>query len=324
MIPEKQSPGTVPSVAVLIPCYNEAQTIEKVVTDFRRALPAATVYVYDNNSTDATAGLAARAGAVVRRERCQGKGNVLRRMFREIDADVYVLVDGDDTYPAQAAPEMVRLVLEEQADMVVGDRLSSTYYQENKRPFHGFGNNLVRLCTNRLFGGRIQDIMTGYRAFSFAFAKTYPVLSHGFEIETEMSIHALERHMNIANVVIDYRDRPQGSESKLNTCSDGLKVLLTIARMYKNYHPFGFFSALASFLAALSAGFLVPILAEYFRTGLVPRFPTLIVCGFAMLAALLLFIAGVILSSQLAKDERDFEFRLQCVQRWAAERDRIL
>ncbi len=308
-------------IAVLIPCYNEAQTVAKVVTDFRRALPGATVYVYDNNSTDGTAALAAGAGAVVRSEHQQGKGNVLRRMFREVDARVYVLVDGDDTYPAEAAPAMAALVHDGGADMVVGDRLSSTYYQENKRPFHNFGNDLVRFCTNRLFGGRIKDIMTGYRAFSYRFVKTYPVLARGFEIETEMTIHALERGMQVENVVIEYRDRPAGSESKLNTWSDGLKVLRTIARLYKNYHPFGFFGSIAAVLALLAAAFMVPVLAEYFATGLVPRFPTLIVCGFVMVAALLLFIAGVILSSQLAKDKRDFEFRLQTVQRWEQQKE---
>lgn len=308
-------------LAVLIPCYNEAQTVAKVVGDFKRALPQATVYVYDNNSTDGTAGLAAAAGAIVRHEYRQGKGNVLRRMFREIDAEVYVLVDGDDTYPAEAAPEMAALVREKQADMVVGDRLSSTYYLENKRPFHNFGNDLVRFCTNRLFGGRIKDIMTGYRAFSYRFVKTYPVLSQGFEIETEMTIHALERGMQVENVVIEYRDRPAGSESKLNTYADGFKVLRTIARLYKNYHPFGFFGTLAALLALVSAAFVAPVLAEYFATGLVPRFPTLIVCGLAMVAALLLFIAGVILSSQLAKDKRDFEFQLHTVQHWQNRED---
>ena len=308
-------------LAVLIPCYNEAQTVAKVVGDFKRTLPQATVYVYDNNSTDGTAGLAAAAGAIVRHEYRQGKGNVLRRMFREIDAEVYVLVDGEDTYPAEAAPGMVALVREKQADMVVGDRLSSTYYLENKRPFHNFGNDLVRFCTNRLFGGRIKDIMTGYRAFSYRFVKTYPVLSQGFEIETEMTIHALERGMQVENVVIEYRDRPAGSESKLNTYSDGFKVLRTIARLYKNYHPFGFFGTLAALLALVAAAFMVPVLAEYFATGLVPRFPTLIVCGLVMVAALLLFIAGVILSSQLAKDKRDFEFQLHTVQRWQNQED---
>ena len=307
------------SIAVLIPCYNEARTVAKVVADYRAALPQATVYVYDNNSTDGTADLAAAAGAVVRKERQQGKGNVLRRMFREIDAECYLLVDGDDTYPAEAAPEMVRAVRERGADMVVGDRLSSTYFTENKRPFHNFGNSLVRFCINRLFGSQIKDIMTGYRAFSFQFVKTYPVLARGFEIETEMSIHAVERNMRIENIVIEYRDRPAGSESKLNTYSDGLKVLRTIVRLYKNYRPFGFFSMLAALLALCSAGFMVPVVAEHFRTGLVPRFPTLIVCACGMVAALLLFISGVILSSLLTQDARDFEFKLQQAERWKRE-----
>lgn len=309
-------------IAVLIPCYNEAATVAKVVTDYRAALPGAAIYVYDNNSTDGTGALAAAAGAVVRREAQQGKGNVLRRMFREVDARCYLLVDGDDTYPADAAPKMVAAVLEHGADMVVGDRLSSTYFTENKRPFHNFGNSLVRFSINRLFGSRIQDIMTGYRAFSFLFAKTFPVLSRGFEIETEMSIHAVERNMQIENVVVEYRDRPAGSESKLNTYSDGAKVLGTILRLYKNYRPFGFFSLLAAMLAVLSAGFMVPVVAEYFRTGLVPRFPTLIVCACGMVAALLLFTAGIVLSNLLTQDARNFEFKLQQAERWRREAER--
>ena len=303
-------------IAVLIPCYNEEKTVEKVVRDFRAVLPEATVYVYDNNSSDRTAQLAEAAGAVVRHEYSQGKGNVLRRMFREIDAECYILVDGDDTYPAESAPEMCRLVLEHQADMVVGDRLSSTYFTENKRPFHNFGNSLVRMSINCLFGAKIQDIMTGYRAFSFAFVKTFPVLSRGFEIETEMSIHAVQRNMQVENVVIEYRDRPAGSVSKLNTYSDGARVLGTILKLYKNYRPFGFFTVIAVILALISLLFMVPVLTEYFVTGLVPRFPTLIVCGFVMIAALMLFVAGVILSSLLGKDKRDFEFRLQEAERW--------
>lgn len=309
-------------IAVLIPCYNEAATVAKVVADYRAALPGATIYVYDNNSTDGTGALAAAAGAVVRREAQQGKGNVLRRMFREVDARCYLLVDGDDTYPADAAPKMVAAVLEHGADMVVGDRLSSTYFTENKRPFHNFGNSLVRFSINRLFGSRIQDIMTGYRAFSFLFAKTFPVLSRGFEIETEMSIHAVERNMQIENVVVEYRNRPEGSESKLNTYSDGAKVLGTILRLYKNYRPFGFFSLLAAMLAVLSAGFMVPVVAEYFRTGLVPRFPTLIVCACGMVAALLLFTAGIVLSNLLTQDARNFEFKLQQAERWRREAER--
>ncbi|MBE5037583.1 glycosyltransferase [Subdoligranulum sp. DSM 109015] len=303
-------------IAVLIPCYNEEKTVEKVVRDFRAVLPEAVIYVYDNNSSDRTVQLAEAAGAVVRHEYSQGKGNVLRRMFREIDAECYILVDGDDTYPAESAPEMCRLVLEHQADMVVGDRLSSTYFTENKRPFHNFGNSLVRLSINCLFGAKIQDIMTGYRAFSFAFVKTFPVLSRGFEIETEMSIHAVQRNMQVENVVIEYRDRPEGSVSKLNTYSDGAKVLGTILKLYKNYRPFGFFTVIAVVLALISLLFMMPVLTEYFVTGLVPRFPTLIVCGFVMIAALMLFVAGVILSSLLGKDKRDFEFRLQEAERW--------
>lgn len=300
-------------VAVLIPCYNESRTIEKVVRDFRRALPEAAIYVYDNNSSDGTAEIAANAGAIVRRERMQGKGNVIRRMFREIDADCYVMADGDDTYPAENAPELVRLVLEEQADMVVGDRLSSTYFTENKRPFHNVGNSLVRASINMLFRSEIKDIMTGYRAFSYAFVKTYPVLSRGFEIETDMSIHAINRNMLVRNVVIDYRDRPDGSVSKLNTYSDGAKVLLTIARLFKNYKPFAFFGVISLVLALLSALFMIPVLSEFLTTGLVPRFPTLIVCAVTLLAALLLFISGLILSTLQEKDKRDFEFQLQQV-----------
>ena len=300
-------------IAVLIPCYNESRTVEKVVRDFKRALPEATIYVYDNNSTDGTAELERKAGAVVRQERMQGKGNVIRRMFREIDADCYIMTDGDDTYPAEYAPEMVRLVLTEQADMVVGDRLSSTYFTENKRPFHNFGNELVRVSINRLFGSDIKDIMTGYRAFSYAFVKTYPVLAKGFEIETDMTIHAITRNMLVRNVVVDYRDRPTGSVSKLNTYKDGAKVLMTIARMYRNYKPFAFFGILALLLLVVSLLFFLPVLFEYFATGLVPRFPTLIVCMFTLMAALQLFVAGLILSTLQERDKRRFEFQLQQV-----------
>ena len=298
------------TIAVLIPCYNESATIEKVVRDFRVALPEATVYVYDNNSTDNTAQIAQRAGAVVRRERMQGKGNVIRRMFREIDADCYIMTDGDDTYPAESARQMVDLVLHEQADMVVGDRLSSTYFTQNKRPFHNAGNSLVRGSINRLFRSDIQDIMTGYRAFSYAFVKTYPVLASGFEIETDMTIHAISRRMRVANVIVEYRDRPEGSVSKLNTFSDGARVLMTIMRLYKNYKPLPFFGTIALILTFFSAVFVIPVFVEYFATGLVPRFPTLIACGFALIAALQLFISGLILSTLQEKDKRDFEFEL--------------
>ena len=245
----------------------------------------------------------------------QGKGNVIRRMFREIDALVYVMVDGDDTYPMDSAPEMVDLVLNHNSDMVVGDRLSSTYYQENKRPFHNFGNNLVRGSINRLFGCNIRDIMTGFRAFSYEFVKTFPVLSKGFEIETEMTIHAVYNNMQIDNVVIEYRDRPEGSESKLNTYEDGMKVLKTIAKLYRNYKPFGFFLIIATILAIISMIFFIPILTEYWETHLVPRFPTLIVCCFIMLSAVQSFFAGVILSTLAVNNRREFEMQLNMLQR---------
>lgn len=302
-------------IAVLIPCYNEAATIKKVVEDFRKVLPAdAVIYVYDNNSTDGTADIARAAGAVVRHEYMQGKGNVIRRMFREIDAECYLMADGDDTYPAEHAPEMIDLVLNRQVDMVVGDRLSSTYFEENKRPFHNFGNWIVRFGINTLFKSSIKDIMTGYRAFSYQFVKSFPVLSKGFEIETEMSIHAIDKNMSVENVVIDYRDRPEGSESKLNTVSDGLKVIKTIVRLFRTYKPFAFFSLLALVLMILSALFFIPVLVDYFRTGLVERFPTLIVCGFVMIAAVQSFFAGMILENIQQKNRHDFELELVRLQ----------
>ncbi len=297
-------------IAVLIPCYNEEKTIYKVVTDFKAVLPDSTIYVYDNNSSDKTSELAEKAGAVVRKEYKQGKGNVIRRMFREIDAEVYIMVDGDDTYPAECAPEMVDAVINKNADMVVGDRLSSTYFQENKRPFHNFGNSIVRWSINNLFKTSIKDIMTGYRAFSYEFVKTYPVMSKGFEIETEMSIHAVDRNMQVENVIIEYRDRPDGSESKLNTYSDGIKVLLTIVKLYKNYKPFGFFTAISLVLALCSILFFIPVLSAYLKTGVVDRFPTLIVCGFVMVMAILFFAVGVLLSTLRSQDKRDFEYKL--------------
>lgn len=300
-------------IAVLIPCYNEAKTIEKVIKDFRCSLPDAVIYVYDNNSTDDTDIIAERLGAVVRYEFQQGKGNVIRRMFREIDAEIYIIADGDDTYPASIAPQMVELVKKYKSDMVIGDRLSSTYFSENKRLFHNFGNNLVRKSINHLFKTSIKDIMTGYRAFSYEFVKTFPVLSKGFEIETEMTIFAIDRNMKVDNVIVEYRDRPEGSESKLNTLSDGIKVIFTIIKLYKNYKPFEFFNLNAVILALTSAGFLIPVFAEYIQTGMVDRMPTLIVCGFVMLMAILLFIAGIILSTLRIKDRQDFEFKLQQV-----------
>ena len=301
-------------IAVLIPCYNEEKTIKKVVRDWKKELPEATIYVYNNNSTDRTAEIAKEAGAVVRDEYQQGKGNVIRRMFREIDAQCYVMIDGDDTYPAEFGREMVDKVLERKVDMVVGDRLSSTYFEENKRPFHNFGNSLVRGTINRLFRSNIRDIMTGYRAFSYQFVKTFPVLSKGFEIETEMSIHAVDKNMLVENVIIDYRDRPDGSESKLNTYSDGAKVLKTIMGLYKNYKPMQFFGLLAAILMIIALAMFMPVFVGYLKTGLVPNFPTLIVSGFIAMAALQSFFAGLVLSSIVQKDRQLFEYKLQMVQ----------
>ena len=298
-------------IAVLIPCYNEEKTIEKVVTDFKRVLPEAVIYVYDNNSTDKTAELAKAAGAVVRHEYMQGKGNVIRRMFREVDAECYIMADGDDTYPAEASREMADIILNKQGvDMVVGDRLSATYFQENKRPFHNFGNTLVRKAINLLFHTDVKDIMTGYRAFSYCFVKTFPVLSQGFEIETEMTIHAVDKRMQIENVVVDYRDRPEGSVSKLNTYSDGMKVLMTIMRLYRFYHPARFFGAISVLFTVLVFLCFLPILKIYLDTGLVPNFPTLIVLGFIETCAIYSFFSGMILSAINVKDRQDFEFKL--------------
>ena len=301
-------------IAVLIPCYNEEKTIGKVVRDAREALPEAVIYVYDNNSTDKTVEIAEEAGAVIRHEYKQGKGNVIRRMFREIDAECYLMIDGDDTYPLKNAREMVDRVLVHQADMVVGDRLSSTYFTENKRPFHNFGNSLVRGTINWLFRSDIKDIMTGYRAFNYRFVKTFPVISAGFEIETEMTIHAVNYKMQVENVVVDYRDRPEGSESKLNTYKDGFKVLCKIAQLFKNYKPFGFFGSISLVLMLVAACMFAPVLVEYVQTGLVPKFPTLIVSGFLALAAIQSFFSGMILSELAAKERREFEYRLNCVE----------
>lgn len=300
-------------IAVLIPCYNEEKTIAKVVADAKAALPEAVIYVYDNNSKDRTVEVAKEAGAVVRHEYLQGKGNVIRRMFREIDAHCYIMVDGDDTYPMEYAGEMVDKVLYHNADMVVGDRLSTTYFTENKRPFHNFGNSLVRGSINLLFKSEIKDIMTGYRAFSYQFVKTFPVMSKGFEIETEMTIHAVNNNMQVENVLVDYRDRPEGSESKLNTYSDGIKVLLTIARLFREYKPLPFFGIVSLVLMVLAIIFFVPVLLEYVKTGLVMRFPTLIVCGFVVLAAIQSFFSGLILNNIVQRDRKNFEMDLNRV-----------
>ena len=297
-------------IAVLLPCYNEASTIAKVVTDFRAALPEADIYVYDNNSTDGTSQVAQQAGAIVRHEPVQGKGNVIRRMFREVEADCYLMADGDDTYPAEQARQMVSPILEEHVDMVIGDRLSSTYFEQNKRPFHNGGNRVVRWLIRRFWHTDIHDIMTGYRAFSRTFVKNFPVMSGNFEIETEMTIHALDRRFLLREVPVVYRDRPQGSVSKLNTFSDGISVLKTIVLLYKEYRPLRFFSWLAAFLTLAGVLLLIPVLVEYFHTGLVPRFPTLIVSMFLLLAALLSLFTGLCLDVIVTKDRKNYELRL--------------
>lgn len=309
-------------IAVLIPCYNEAKSIARVVADYRAALPEAEIYVYDNNSTDGTDALAREAGATVRYERRQGKGNVIRTMFREIEADAYLMTDGDDTYPAENARELVRLVLERKVDMAVGDRLSSTYFTQNKRPFHNLGNRVVRGLVNRLFHGHIADLMTGYRAFSYQFVKTFPVLSKGFEIETEMSIHALDKNLSVESVPVSYRDRSADNPSKLNTYTDGLRVLRTVARLYKEYRPLSFFGVFAAVFGVSGLGLFIPVLAEYFRTGLVPRFPTLIVSGVLMTLALLMLVCGLILDTVAKKHRQLFEINLNLLRALHAREER--
>ena len=287
-------------IAVLIPCYNEGTTIGKVVVDFRSELPEADIYVYDNNSTDDTVENAKKAGAIIGYERRQGKGNVVRRMLREIDADCYILVDGDDTYPVENAKEMARMVLEEKTDMVIGDRLSATYFEENKRPLHDSGNRLVRSIINRIFHSDVKDIMTGYRAMSRRLVETLPLLSEGFEIETEMTIMALDSGLDIQQIPVQYRDRPDGSVSKLNTITDGCSILLTILKLYRDYQPLRFFSMIAALLVVIATIVLIPVLTEYFQTGLVPRYPTLIVCGFVILFAMMMWVCGIVLEVMLA------------------------
>ena len=297
-------------IAVLIPCYNESKTIEKVVKDYKKVLPEADIYVYDNNSKDDTDKIAKKAGAIVKYEYRQGKGNVIRTMFKEIDADCYLMIDGDDTYPASSAREMCNYVLNNKVDMVIGDRLSSTYFTENKRPFHNFGNKLVRGLINGLFKSDVRDIMTGYRAFSYDFVKTFPVLSKGFEIETEMTIHALDKNFLLKEIPIEYRDRPAGSVSKLNTYSDGFKVLKTIARLFKEYKPMIFFGLLSLIFLIVSVIFAIPVFSEYFKTGLVPRYPTLIFSGFMLMVSILMFVCGLILEVVVKKHRQLFELLL--------------
>lgn len=301
-------------IAVLIPCYNESATVAKVVRDYREVLPEATVYVYDNNSTDGTDELARAAGAVVRYERRQGKGNVIRTMFRDIEAQYYLMIDGDDTYPAEDARAMVDKVLVDGYDMVVGDRLSSTYFTENKRPFHNSGNVLVRKLVNSFFKGNVTDIMTGYRAFSRLFVKSFPVLSKGFEIETEMTIHALDKNLALASVPVGYRDRPVGSESKLNTFSDGFKVLRTVARLFKDYKPLPFFGIIAGVLMLFALILLFPVLTEFTQTGLVPRLPTFVAACFMALFSLLSLTCGLILDTENKKSRQNFELQMTIIQ----------
>ncbi|MBR0308440.1 MAG: glycosyltransferase [Mogibacterium sp.] len=307
-------------VAVLIPCYNESATIKKVVNDWQETLPEATIYVYDNNSTDGTDNIAREAGAVVRYEHQQGKGNVVRRMFQDIDAECYIMVDGDDTYPADAGPSMAEKVLVDGVDMVVGDRLSSTYFSENKRPFHNFGNALVRGTINRVFHNDIKDIMTGYRALSYRFVKSFPVVSEGFEIETEMTIHAIDKNMYVTNHIIEYRDRPEGSESKLNTVSDGLKVIKKMLHLYCDYRPMHFFGAVSIVLMLIATVLFIPVLSVYIHTGLVPRIPTLVTSGFLVMAALMSLFAGLVLATIKHTERREFEFRLQMIDNWRKQK----
>lgn len=305
-----------PKIAVLIPCYNESKTITKVVCDYRQALPEAKIYVYDNNSSDGTDELARAAGAIVRYEYRQGKGNVIRTMFRDIDADCYLMIDGDDTYPAENAREMCDLILDGAADMVIGDRLSSTYFTENKRPFHNVGNVMVRKFINMFWRPKnpILDVMTGYRAFSPLFVKSFPVLSKGFEIETEMTIHALDKNFLLRSVPVNYRDRPAGSESKLNTYVDGAKVIMTIFNLYRDYKPLRFFGVIAAILAIISLIMFLPVFYDYLQTSLVPRFPTLIVSGFLMLAAFLSFTCGLILDTIAKNNRKIFELHMNLIK----------
>ena len=303
-------------IAVLIPCYNESQTIERVVKEYRRALPDATIYVYDNNSTDGTDKIAKKAGAIVKYEHRQGKGNVVRSMFRDIEADCYLMIDGDGTYPADVANEMCNMILDDGVDMVVGDRLSSTYFKENKRPFHNIGNKTVRFLINLIFRSHIKDIMTGYRAFSRDFVKTYPVLSKGFEIETEMTIHALDKNFYIEEMPVGYKDREEGSESKLNTVSDGVKVIFTIMRLFEEHKPMLFFGIVSLFLLVLALALGVPVLIEFFETGMVPRLPTLVVVGFLLVVSVLMVVCGTILQVVVRKHRELFELMLN------AERER--
>lgn len=297
-------------IAILIPCYNESLTIKSVIEDYRKQYPAATIYVYDNNSTDSTADIARQAGAVVRFTGRRGKGHVVAAMLNDIDADCYLLTDGDDTYPAADTTVLVNDVLHNGIDMAIGDRLSSSYFTENRRPFHNSGNRLVRSLINKLFGSSVNDIMTGSRALSYRFAKNFPAMSPGFEIETEMTIHALDKEFNISEHPVGYRDRPQGSISKLNTFSDGMKVLRTILCLFRDFRPLQFFLSIAAVIAIISIVLAIPVFVEYFATGFVPRFPTLIFSGFLFIFAMLLFATGLILDTIKRRDRSAFRLRM--------------
>ncbi len=297
-------------VAVLIPCYNESLTIEKVIVDFKKALPEADIYVYDNNSIDGTDEIAKKAGAIVKYEKRQGKGNVIRSMFRDIDADCYLMIDGDDTYPAEHARIMVEHVINENVDMVIGDRLSSTYFIENKRLFHNAGNRLVRLLINKLFKSNVKDIMTGYRAFSKVFVKNIAILSKGFEIETEMTIHALDKNFLLKEIPVTYRDRPEGSVSKLNTISDGVKVLKTIVALFRDYKPFAFFTSISIVIFFIAAVLFFPVFIDFLNSGVVLRFPTLIVSGLLAVVSILLWVCGIILDVIVKKQNQVYELML--------------
>lgn len=311
----KKENNNIKEIAILIPCFNEAKTIEKVIKDYKKVLPEASIYVYDNNSTDGTDEIARNAGAIVRYEYKQGKGNVIRSMFREIEADCYLMIDGDDTYPAEDARKMCDLILSDKADMVIGDRLSSTYFKENKRHFHNFGNRIVRFLINKLFKNDIKDIMTGYRAFSYEFVKGYPVLSKGFEIETEMTIHAVDKNFKLVEIPVMYRDRPNGSVSKLNTYKDGFKVLKTIGTLFKEYRPGLFFGLISLLFITISLILGIPVFIEYFKTGLVPRFPSLIVSGISFVIALLMWVCGIILQVIVKKHKQLYELYLNTIKR---------
>jgi glycosyltransferase involved in cell wall biosynthesis len=311
MVEIKSESSSDKKIAVLIPCYNESRTVENVVKNYRQVLPQADIYVYDNNSTDGTDKIARNAGAIVRYEYRQGKGNVIRSMFADIEADCYIITDGDETYPAENAPEMCSLVLEKGVDMVIGDRLSLSYFEENKRPFHNFGNILVRKLINKLFNSNVCDVMTGYRAFSKQFVKNFPVLSKGFEIETEMTIHALDKNFLLKEIPVNYKDRPQGSVSKLNTYSDGFKVLKTIFLLFRNYKPFLFFSICAIITFVLSIALFIPVFIGYIQTGLVQRFPTLFVSSMLTIVAMLLWICGLILEVVATKHKQLYELLLK-------------